>query len=178
MFAWLCGVLAAFLANTMQHRVAPCYNTLLCKQTIKRAVVQNSRPVIIFCWLLKQAVGNHAPTHRGFTSAHSYGRITLRVTLPSPEVSLLPYQYGILIARFFTTRLALAFRLIASFSFANSRPQSPYDYIISRRVFANYRNFCNRKSSHHTDTVFCACSLNCQRTVSVREALFQGLSLN
>ena len=72
-FAWLCGVLAAFLANTMQHRVAPCYNTLLCKQTIKRAVVQNSRPVIIFCWLLKQAVGNHAPTHRGFTSAHSYG---------------------------------------------------------------------------------------------------------
>ena len=91
---------------------------------------------------------------------------------PSPEVSLLPYQYGILTARFFTTRLALAFRLIASFSFANSRPQSPYDYIISRRVCANYRNFCNRKSSHHTDTEFCACSLNCQRAVSVRGKSF------
>ena len=70
---------------------------------------------------------------------------------PSPEVSLLPYQYGILTARFFTTRLALAFRLIASFSFANSRPQSPYDYIISRRVCANYGN--SATESHRTTQI-------------------------
>ena len=148
----------------MQHHTN---NTLLCKQTIKKGGCSEQPPYYYYILLAVKASRRQSRSLRIGVSP-----LPIPMGQPSPEVSLLPYQYGILTARFFTTRLALAFRLIASFSFANSRPQSPYDYIISRRVCANYRNFCNRKSSHHTDTVFCACSLNCQRTVSVRGISF------
>ena len=39
------------------------------------------------------------------------------------------------------------------------------------------REIHNRKSSPRTDTVFCACSLNCQRAVSVRKRLEKACSL-
>lgn len=127
-------------------------------------------PIIMFCQLLKQAAGNHAPCAQGFHLCHSYGQ-------PSPEVSLLLYQFGILIARSFVTWLALAFQPDCFIHLCRLSPSKVLRLYYFTAGMCKLREIHNRKSSPRTDTVFCACSLNCQRAVSVRKRLEKACSL-
>ena len=124
----------------------------------------------MFCQLLKQAAGNHAPCAQGFHLCHSYGQ-------PSPEVSLLLYQFGILIARSFVTWLALAFQPDCFIHLCRLSPSKVLRLYYFTAGMCKLREIHNRKSSPRTDTVFCACSLNCQRAVSVRKRLEKACSL-